>query len=170
MNYQICYFSPQGHARELADAFKTRFPSRTAIIDLRKEQSFDADICLIGFELVKGEVDEIPETVCKTLTKLDSSEVIAFATCPVTITEKEHRRLEMRIKSMLPQKCRFCGMFVCRGEVYDTMTKELGYMRQRFPYDESIAYLYDQYRKSKGHPNRNDVRNGLRFIAEALGV
>ncbi len=167
MNCQICYLGPQGHARDLAFTFKTLFPSRTAVMDLLKEQPFDADITLIGFELLKDDVDEIPEIVRNILTTLRSREVILFVTCPLAINEKTHRYFEITIKSMLPQKCRFRGMFVCRGEVYDTMIEELGYMRQQFPNDEGVAYLYDQYRRSKGHPNRIDIRNGRRFIADA---
>lgn len=170
MKCQICYFSPQGHSKELAFTFKTLFPSRTAVMDLCKEKPFDADMTLIGFELLNDDVDEIPEIIRNILTTLSSGEVIIFVTCPLAINEKTHRCFEITIKCMLPQKCRFRGMFVCRGEVYDTMLEELGYKRQQFPHDEGVAYVFDQYRRSKGHPNRIDIRNGRRFIADALDL
>ena len=170
MKCQICYFSPQGHSKELAFTFKTLFPSRTAVMDLCKEKPFDADMTLIGFELLNDDVDEIPEIIRNILTTLSSGEVIVFATCPLAINEKTHWCFEMTIKSMLPPECRFHGLFVCRGEVYCTMTDDLETQKKQDSENTAASYVLNQYRMSKGHPNSVDVRNGRRFISRALNL
>lgn len=168
MNYQICYTSPQGHAKKLAFAFQSLFPTGTAVVDLDNDPCRDSDFCLIGFELTNGNANEMMNILSGILPNFENRNLLLFATCPVVLSEVSHRSLEMNIKSRLPRDCRFYGLYVCRGAVSKTTIKELGGQLRRSPDDEKIAALLEEYRLSKGHPNRNDVRFGCRVIADAL--
>ena len=168
MNYQISYLSPQGHAKELACSFKRLFPSRTPIIDLKKENRIDADVFLIGFEFINNDIETIPDLIQQFLSKLESREILLFATSPVFINSQMHGQLERNIRRILPEKCKFHGLFLCQGEVYVTVIDQLASIATQHPDDLHIKCLLGQYRKAKGHPNREDVRKGYRYISAAL--
>lgn len=170
MNYQICYMSPQGHAEKLALGFLPIFPAGTEVVDLSKGKYSDADRYLIGFELLENDINRILEKIAGFLPNVKHKEVLLFATCPVAVDEEFHRTLDRSIKQNLLKESTFRGLFVCRGEAFKAVIKMFLGLQKR-PYDcKVIAAVQEEYQMSKGHPNRNDIRNGLRFISEALDV
>ena len=170
MKYQICYVSPQGHAEKLALGFHSIFPAGTDVIDLSKENYSDADHYLIGFELLESDIDCILEKIAALLPDVKNKEVLLFATCPVAMDEDFHRSLERRIKDTLLQVCQFRGLFVCRGTAFKTVIRPLLGLQKRPREYDVLAAVQEEYQLSKKHPNRNDIRNGCRFITDAWNL
>jgi hypothetical protein len=69
---------------------------------------------------------------------------------------------------LLPKDCKYHGLFLCQGGVYFTVLEDLLRQTEENPKCENTQLLLREYRKGKGHPNREDVRKGWRFIATAL--
>ena len=168
MNYRISYYSPQGHAKELAYAFRQILPSRTPVTDLAAVTSEACDIHLIGFEFPEPKFDNIPNQVQHFLSTLQHKEILLFAACPVHADEKLRMQTERSMIPFLPKNCKYHGLFLCQGEVYLTVLEALLRQAEETPAGTDAKLLLREYRKSKGHSNREDIRKGRRFIADEL--
>ncbi len=131
MNYQISYYSPQGHAKELAYAFRQILPSRTPVVDLTADVSESYDLHLVGFEFLESKFKEIPPQVQCFLSTLEHKEILLFATCPVHTDETHRMQIERSMIPFLPKNCKYHGLFLCQGEVYLTVLEDL--LRQADP-------------------------------------
>ena len=168
MQYQIFYISPQGHAKEMALSFKRIFPSSTPVIDLAKTFYTDGTIHLIGFEFQDSDVERFPETLINFLALLEYKEILLFATCPIAVSEHRKAEIERKIRSLLPVHCKFHTLYLCQGEVYDTVLEQLAQTASENPFDVGTKHLLEQYRMARGHPNREDIRQGYRVISAAF--
>ena len=168
MNYRISYYSPQGHAKELAYAFRRILPSRTPVVDLAAETAEVCDMHLIGFEFPEPKFDKIPQQIQQLLSKPEHKDILLFATCPVHAEEKLRMKIERSMIPLLPKDCKYHGLFLCQGEVYLTVLEDLLRQTEENPKCENTKLLLREYRKGKGHPNREDIRQGWRFIAKEL--
>ena len=167
MNYRISYYSPLGHAKELAYAFRQILPSRTPVTDLAAESSEVSDIHLVGFEFSEPKFDEIPRTIRQFLSNPEHKDILLFATCPVRTDENLRMQLERNMIPLLPKSCKYHGLFLCPGAVSPAVLESLLQSEAKPRYEET-KLLLREYRKSKGHPNREDIRKGWRFIADEL--
>ena len=165
MNYRISYYSPQGHAKELAYAFRQILPSRTPVTDLAEGSSDTCDIHLVGFEFPEPKFDEIPKQVRYFLSALQYKEILLFAACPVRTDEKRRMHIERSMIPLLPENCKYHGLFLCQGEVHLSVFEELLRQAEEKPECTDAKLLLREYRFGKGHPNREDIRKGRRFIA-----
>ena len=71
MQYQISYYSPNGRAETLVNAFCQMLPHDTYISNLEEEDVPYADIQLVGFDMGGTNLDAIPFKVIEYLEKLD---------------------------------------------------------------------------------------------------
>lgn len=165
MYYQISYYSPQGHAKDLAFSFRRIFPSRTPVVDMAKDIRCDGNLHLIGFEFFEPKLEIIPDIIHNFLSTLENKEVLLFATCPICVTEQQQIKLERNLISALPKTCKYHGLFLCQGEVYKTKVNALTEQILQKQDNKELKELLRQYRKGKGHPNREDIRKGYRYIA-----
>lgn len=124
MNYRISYYSPQGHAKELAYAFRQILPSRTPIVDLSQQFSTDGMLHLIGFEYSDNRLDTIPVLVQHFLDQLHGKDVLLFATSPVCVDTKIQEKLDMHMLSLIPADNKYHGLYLCQGEVYLTILED----------------------------------------------
>lgn len=168
MHYQISYYSPQGRAKDLAFSFRRIFPSCTPVLDLTKNACRDGKIHLVGFEFSEPGLEKIPDIIQCFLSALENKEVLLFATCPICAEEQQQLKLERRLVSMLHKTCKYHGLFLCQGEVYSTIVDALAKQILQKQESQELKSLLRQYRKGKGHPNREDVRKGYRYIAAEL--
>lgn len=165
---RISYFSPQGHARELAYLFRRLFPSNTQAVDIMNGFFGEETLHIIGFEFHEPACEQIPDIVKKFVNELTYKELLFFATCPVCPDPKIREQIEGNLISILPETCKYSGLYLCQGEVrcevLDTLAKNVSCRRG----DAEAQMLLRQYRKGRGHPNREDIRNGYRYLAAAL--
>lgn len=169
MDYRISFLSPQGHARELADSFRRLLPSHTPVTDLSQQFCEEGRVHLIGFEYSGPDCEEIPVPVRQLLDRMQGKDLVVFATCPVCIDSRRWESLDRYIFSLVPADCRYHGLFLCQGEVYLNILEQTKLLSAQ-PGQENAKLLLRQYRKGIGHPNREDIRNGCRFISEALSL
>jgi len=167
MTYQISYFSPQGHARELALSIRKLFPSNTPTVNLVLSTEHAADVHLVGFEFLTADLTAIPSQVVLFLQTLAGRDILLFATCPICANPQLREQVEQRILPLLPPRCRFHGLFLCQGEVYVTVLETLSQQAAQEKNPE-LRQTLSQYRKGRGHPNREDIRSARRFISAAL--
>lgn len=164
MNYRISYYSPQGHAKELAYAFRRILPSQTPVVDLSVEAPQSCDVHLIGFEYQEPKFDKIPQQIQEFLSKLEYKDILLFATCPVRTDENLRMQIERSMVPFLSKNCKYHGLFLCQGEVYLTVLEDVLHQTEEKTECEDAKLLLREYRKGKGHPNREDIRKGWRFI------
>jgi len=123
---------------------------------------------LIGFEFLDAEVEHFPESLISFLSLLEHKEILLFATCPIAVSEHRKTEIERKILSLLPLHCKFHTLYLCQGEVYDTILDQLVQTASEHPFDGSTKHLLEQYRMARGHPNREDIRRGYRVISAAF--
>jgi len=167
MDCRISYLSPQGHARELAYSFRRILPSRTPIVDLSQQFSTDGMLHLVGFEYSDISLDTIPVPVQHFLNQLHGKDVLLFATSPVCVDTKIHDKLDRHMLSKIPADNKYHGLYLCQGEVYLTILEDTAKMADQHG-NSDAKDLLRQYRKGKGHPNREDIRKGYRFISATI--
>ena len=167
MKYQIAYTNRYGNAGVLAKEIMKILPSKsTDVMDLSYcEISSDADVYLIGFEIV---LDTLPLNIINILEKLEGKTVLCFATCGVATTENQER-IKRTILPFLPDECDYRGLFVCPGQipanVMDTTQKVL----DKDPENKLAKTMMEGFQRSMNHPDMEDLYNLRRFI-NASGI
>lgn len=122
------------------------------------------DVHLIGFEYQEPKFDKIPQQIQEFLSELEYKDILLFATSPVRTDENLRVQIERSMVPFLPKNCKYHGLFLCQGEVYLTVIEDLLRQTEEKPECEDEKLLLREYRKGKGHPNREDIRKGWRFI------
>ena len=72
MQYQISYYSPNGHAETLVNAFCQLLPINTYVSNLEEEEQPIGDIQLVGFDFAGTNLNAIPLKVMEYLDMLDT--------------------------------------------------------------------------------------------------
>ena len=170
MEYQISYLSEQGHVKELARCFKTLFPSRTPVVDLSKHYVCNKATHLVGFEYMDAQCKEIPHVIQEYLKDMSNKEILLFVTCPVCVTTGLIEEIEKDVLGVLPNNCKYHGIFACQGEVCISEIDKLCKIASGKAYKSEERILLSEYRKSRGHPNREDIRRGYRYISSELNL
>lgn len=170
MQYQISYYSPDGHAEEMAFSFRQLLPSLTPLVDLTKHTLQGSCTHLVGFEFPEASLEEIPEVVHHFLSGLANMEVLVFATYPLLIDDGILAQAERLVLSCLPETCKYRGLYLCQGAASQQLIQSLTQAIAYDPANKSLRKSLKICRSSAYHPTRQDIRMGCRFVADALSL
>ena len=158
MQYQISYYSPQGHAKKLAMAYKQLLPFLNPIVDLSNQIVTNNCIHLVGFEFSDTKVDEIPFIIEQFLSGMADMQVLVFATTPLCVNDALHKQAEELVLTCIPEKCKFLGFFLCQGEASSGLIEKLVLLRTKDPSNQDLRSELRMCRSSRFHPIRQDIR------------
>ena len=168
MQYQISYYSPNGHAETLANAFCQMLPHDTYISNLEEEDVPYADIQLVGFDMGGTNLDAIPFKVIEYLEKLDGKAIVLFATVPFIPNEAVEGRIHNSVLPFLPDECDFRGLYLCGAEPSNTLLQDLRRLVSQQPENTRAKHWLEHCERAVGHPDRNDVLKACQFMRHVL--
>jgi len=167
MKYEIAYMSDSGNTAVLARAINSLLSAEdTNLTDLSIEDVSDrADVYFIGFDVIR---DVIPLKVMDTLEYAEEKTVVLFATCGMEPTDAYKSSIERKILPFIPDGCDYKGLFLCVGQLPETMANNIKETLRLHPENAQAKKLLECCQKSYGHPNNEDLENLQDFIWEAL--
>jgi len=136
-------------------------------VDLSQQFCTDGTIHLVGFEYSDSKLDGIPEKIQSFLDQLHEKDILLFATSPLCVNTQMQEKLDRRMLSRIPADNTYHGLYLCQGEVYLTILEDTEKLADQQG-DAEAKDLLRQYRKGKGHPNREDIRKAYRFISSSI--
>ena len=168
MRYQVAYLNVYGNAKILADAIMDLLPSdSTECIDLSCQELYDdADVYLMIFEMMRS---AIPLDIMDALENLGGKSILCFAACGSELWgDKEH--IEQSMFPFLPDECDYRGLFVCPGHVPVNILDSMQQSLQEQPENSRAMAILEDYRRSSGHPDAEDMNDLRRFISEHISL
>lgn len=168
MEYQVCYLSPLGHTRKLADAFIDILPDDAVIVDLSTEDAEIAPYNIVGFEMNEGNFKAVPYRIMEALDQLENTAVALYVTCPFQVDKTTQDQMERAILPFLPESCDYRGLWMCSGEGSKAFITHLEKLADQRPEDESIRNMLNRAKAAVGHPNEQDIIGGYNFIEDAF--
>ena len=168
MQYQISYFSPNGHVETLVNAFYRLLPPDTRVSNLEEEDIPVADVQLVGFDIGGTSLDAIPFKVVEYLDKLDGKAIFLFVTVPFQPDEVVERRVHHNATGFLPKNCDFKGMYLCSAQPSETLLQDLKRTVSYHPENIRAKHWLERCECAVGHPDRNDIAKACRFMQHVL--
>ena len=170
MQYQISYYSPNGHAETLANAFSRILPGDTYISNLEEEDTPFADVQLVGYEYVGTNLNAIPLCVMEYLDKLEEKTIFLFATIPFLPNDTVERHVHNNVTAFVPYHCDFRGLYLCGAQPSDVLLQDLKGIVSRQPENTRAQHWLDRCERAVGHPDRTDIQNACQFLEHVLKV
>ena len=112
--------------------------------------------------------EAIPIDVMNVLEELEGKTIMFFVTASVEPTDEMVASIERKLDPFLPMDCDYRGLYLCRGQVSDSTIEKLEGILQEQPDNEKVQFALDMCKKTKGHPNNEDISAAYRFIKENL--
>lgn len=168
MQYQISYYSPNGHAEILVNAFCQMLPRDTHVSNLEEEMTPCADIQLVGFDIGGSNLDAIPFKVMEYLEQLEGKTILLFATVPFAPNDYVRSRVDHAVMPFLPDECDYLGLYLCSAQPPATLIAELKNVISHHPENGRAKHWLEQCEKAVGHPDRSDVQKACQFARHAL--
>lgn len=168
MQYQISYFSPNGHAETLVNAFCRMLPPDTYISNLEEEDTPCADVQLVGFDIVGTNLDAIPFKVMEYLEKLEGKTIFLFATVPFQPNEVVEGRIHKNVLAFIPDDCDFRGLYLCSAQPSEILMQDLKKIVFHQPENTRAKHWLERCEKAIGHPDRTDIQKGCQFARHVL--
>ena len=162
MKYQVAYSSVYGNAKILADAIMDMLPPDSAeYVDLSCQELYDdADIYLIVFEMMRN---VIPMDIMNALENLGGKSILCFAAYGAELWgNKDH--IEQSLFPFLPDECDYRGLFVCPGHIPFNILDSMQQSLQEQAENAQARAVLDDYRRSAGYPDAEDIDDLRRFI------
>jgi len=170
MQYQISYYSPNGRAETLVNAFCQMLPNDSYISNLEEEDVPYADIQLVGFDMGGTNLDAIPFKVIEYLEKLDGKAIFLFATVPFIPNEAVEGRIHNNVLPFLPDECDFRGLYLCGAEPSNALLQDLRRLVAQQPENTRAKHWLERCERAVEHPDRNDVLKGCQFMKHVLDL
>lgn len=168
MQYQISYFSPNGHAETLVNAFCQMLPHDTYVSNLEEESTPYADVQLVGFDMGGTNLDAIPFKVIEYLEKLEGKIIFLFATVPFHANDNVRSRINKSVIPFLPEECDYRGLYLCSAEPSNALLNDLNNVISHNPNNTRAKQWLELCQKATGHPDRTDVQRGCQFARHVL--
>lgn len=168
MQYQISYFSPNGHAEILVNGFCQRLPYDTYVSNLEEEDTPCADVQLIGFDMGGTNLDAIPLKVIEYLEKLDGKVIFLFATVPFQVNDNVRGKINSSVIPFLPDECDYRGLYLCSAQPSDKLLNDLRDVISHYPDNSRAKHWLELCEKAVGHPDKMDVQMGCQFACHVL--
>lgn len=168
MNYQISYYSPEGHAEKMAIALQKVLHCDSALQNLTETRKAQADVQLVGFDFNQLDSESIPQLVRKYIRSLHGKTIFLFGTVPFKINDVVDRGINHMVYAALPDKCDYRGFFLCSGQPSD---KILDYFQETFAKNQQnmrVSHWYKLCMHAIGHPNAADLENLCSFASHVL--
>jgi hypothetical protein len=143
------------------------FPGeKVHLTDLSREEAVQgADVYLIGFGVNRG---NIPIKVMDALDAAEGKTILLFVTCGVEPTEDYRTAIERKITPFLPDNCDYKGLFLCAAQLPDEVIQNIQEALRRQPDNAQALSLLEHHKKTRGHPDNNDVEQLYAFIRQKL--
>ena len=164
MKYQVAYLNVYGNAQILANEIMDMLPpGSTECVDLSCQELYDdADVYLIAFEMTRS---AIPLDIMDAMENLGGKTILCFATCGTELLgDKEH--IEQSLFPFLPDECDYRGLFVCPGHVPVNVLDAMQASLQEQAENTRAMAILEDYRRSAGHPDTEDIHNLRQFVHE----
>lgn len=168
MKYQISFLSPNGHVRKLADALSELLTPDTCITDLENGAQVLGDVQLVGFELDGRNLSAIPLKVIEYLEGLEGKVIFLFATTPFQPSEMIQTGVNRAVTPFLPGDCDYRGMYICAAQSGDEVIAAMEKRAQREPGNARVKHWLEDFRRSVGHPDEEDLRKARDFASHVL--
>lgn len=167
MKYEIAYLSNSGNTAALARVIASILPADdTHLTDLSLDDvSENADVYFIGFGVNRGMV---PMKIMDALECADGKTAILFATCGMEPTDAYKSSIERKILPFVPDDCDYKGFFLCAGQFSEIVVNNIKETLRQQPENAQARALWENYQKTCGHPNGEDLEDLQDFVWEAL--
>lgn len=169
MKCEVAYFSKFGNTAVLANAIASMLPAEsTKLTDLaQSEMSGGADVNFVGFDVNDG---PLPLRIMDALDCAENRVLILFATCCMVPTEHVKAAVERKVHPFLPDGCDYRGLFLCAGQVPESMADNLEAQLKLQPDDPEIKFAVKNCQKVIGHPDEQDIDNLRNFLETVLSA
>lgn len=168
MQYQISYYSPNGYAETLANAFFQMMPRDTGVSNLEKEVTPYADIQLVGFDMGGTNLDAIPVSVMEYLEKLEGKVIFLFATVPFQPNDYVRSRVDNSVIPFLPDECDYRGLYLCSAQPSSSLLQGLKHLVSHQPNNARAKHWLERCQDAVGHPDETDIQKGCQFACHVL--
>lgn len=168
MQYQISYFSPNGHGEKLVNAFCRMLPPDTYISNLEEADTPCADVQLVGFDMGGTNLGAIPFKVIEYLEKLDGKVIFVFTTVPFVPNEAVEGRIHNSIIPFLPDECDFRGLYLCGAEPSNVLLQDLRRLVSQQPENTRAKHWLERCEMAVGRPDNTDVHKACQFMKHVL--
>ena len=168
MQYQISYYSPNGHAETLVNAFCQLLPIDTYVSNLEEEEQPIGNIQLVGFDFAGTNLNAIPLKVMEYLDMLEGKTVFLFATVPFQPNDTVERHIHNNVLAFLPRDCDFRGLFLCGAQPSDVLIRDLNAIISHNPENTRAKHWLERCERATGHPDRIDIQNACSVLKNVL--
>ena len=168
MRIEIDYCSRNGNTERIAYALKellSAYYCRMVDMDV-SEPTPDADVYLVGFGVRKN---ACPFSTLEWIEQLEGKRILLFCTSALGSISGYQQRLEAQIVPFLPADCTYEGLHLCPAKM---TREEYEYLENQMTQNgktENIPRLREMYQESLAHPDNEDLKAVMQFVAEKLG-
>jgi len=163
MDYQIAFMSNGCGTSKLVQRMKEVLPEgSTTIVDLNDAAAdLDSDVYLIAFDFWRGTP---PLKIIDLLVQLEEKQILIFVTSGLAYSEEYQKAVEQKIKPFLPDRCNYCGLFLCPGELPEYIAEQAKGLCEDPVSRDYANLILENHRKTKGHPTEHDIQRMESFI------
>lgn len=168
MEYQISYFSPLGNAKKLADVFAESLPADTCVVDISMDDIESAQYNILGFELNESNFRAIPYRVLEALDQMEGSAVAVYVTSLLKPDKAMEDQVERVLMPFIPDNIDYKGLWMCAGQASTALLRNIEHLISQKPDDANAQAMQRSAQATIGHPDEEDIRNGMDFIHNAF--